>query len=562
MLHIAAPGGNVYRVALQREAEIDKYLAHGRLADVRAEKGVYLIRLQLHGRRLKRLRHDVDNAVHDLARAEHFHKLARALHGGEGVLHVKTLFKAGGRVRAHTQRRGRAAHGGAVEVCAFKQHHRRVADDLAVLAAHHARNAHGLVGVADAQHVRRELALRSVKRAYDLALARGADVYLAVVDTGEVERVHRLAVLQHDIVRDIDDIVYRAHTGVADTLAHPFGAGGDLYVLDHARGVARTERGVLNDDLCKLVYVAAGLGLYHRLMQRQLLAEGDGGLARKADHAQAVGAVGRDLKLDHVVVHADERAYIVAGAAVLVQHEYAVGDAVGELLLLGVQVGKRAYEPRLGVIGDHVALVHVLAAAYRVAHAGACVKLALPLVDAVGLHARHLCRYHAAEDGLAAADVGGDGRRVGVERVVVAKYGGGLYLTVGVVVRGELQLLEGAQHTVGFNAAQLAAGYLHAAGQHGIVQRRGNHVALMHIPRAGAYLHGRLRADVYLRHQHVVGIRVLRDGKDPAHLDVLDALAQILGYLHLRAGDSHRLAEGAVVILIYRKINKLVEPFS
>ena len=239
MLNVAAPRRNVDDVAVKREAEVKQYLLHAVLVDIGAEQGVYLVRLKQNCLFLDGLRHNVDDALDDLAAAEQFYKLAGAVHGAQRTLRVKTLFKAGGRVGTHTEGSSGAAHGGAVEIRALEENQRRVADNLAVLAAHDARNCDGLVGVADAEHGGGQLALGAVKRTDALALARGADVNLVVADAGKVERVHGLAVLKHDVVCDVDDVVYRAHTGVADTLTHPARGRRDLDVLDHARGVAR-----------------------------------------------------------------------------------------------------------------------------------------------------------------------------------------------------------------------------------------------------------------------------------------------------------------------------------
>jgi hypothetical protein len=77
-------------------------------------------------------------------------------------------------------------------------------------------------------------------------------------------------------------------------------------------------------------------GGHHRLVEIELFAEGHGGLAGQTDHAQAVGAVGGNLKVHHMVVAADDGPDVGAGDGVgLVENEDAVVDAVGEFLLLG-----------------------------------------------------------------------------------------------------------------------------------------------------------------------------------------------------------------------------------
>ncbi len=562
MLHIAAPRRDENGVPFKREAEIQKYLSHGGFVYIRAEQRVYLLRLELDGGGCQGSGHNVDHTLHDLARAEHLHQLARTLNGGVGVLDVQPLLKARRRIRAHAERGCSAPDGGAVEIRALEEHHGGVADDLAVLAAHYARHGDGLIGVADAQHARREPALRSVKRADALALAGAAHVYLVIAYACKVERMHRLTVLEHDIVCDIDNIVYRAHAGVADTLAHPLRAGGDLHVFDHSRGVARAEIRLVDEYPGKLVYVSARLRLDDRLMQLQLLAERHRRLARETYHAQTVRAVGSYLKFNDVIVHADERADVVAGLAVLMQHEDAVGDAVGELLLLCVQVGKGADPAACVVIGDHIPDVDILAVAYGLPDAAAAVKLDLPEVYAVLLHIRHLRGDDRAEYLVAGGNVRRDGRLLRVNGMVVAKYGGGLYLAVGVVVRRQPKLPERAEHTVRLHAAQLAARDLRPVGEKGVMKRRGHKIAHMDVPCACADLHRLFSPGVYLCHEHMVGIGVLFYRENAPDPDVSDFAAQILRDLYLRAGNGHRLGKGAVVILINGQLNELVEPFS
>ena len=384
---------------------------------------------------------------------------------------------------------------------------------------------------------------------------------LPALDAGEVEGVHGLAVLEHDIVCDIDDVVDGTHARVADTLAHPGGRRGDLHVAHHAAGVADAE-GILDEDLRELVDVAAGGRFHNRLVQLELFVKGDGGLARKADHAQAVGTVRGDLKLDHVVVQAEQYAHIVAGLAVLVQDEDAVGDAVGKLLLFRVQILGREDAVSRRVVGHQIADVHVLEIIDALDVLIAGIQHGVPEIDSRGgeiLYTRH---DHAAVDGIAGLDVGGNRRLGRINGVIVVQKRGGLDDGAGEIMNGDVQLLEGAEHTGGLHAAELALGDLRAAGQQGVVERRGDKVALMHVPGAGADLDGGLLADVDLRDQHVVGVGVLFKLEDFADLDVFDGLAQVLGHLDLGAGNGHRLGEAAVVVFLQRQVNKLIEPFS
>ena len=74
------------------------------------------------------------------------------------------------------------------------------------------------------------------------------------------------------------------------------------------------------------------------------LVKGHGGLTRQTDHRQAVRAVGRDLKLDHVVVRADDGGDVVAGLhAVLLHDPQAVLDGVGVVMQRQTELLERAH---------------------------------------------------------------------------------------------------------------------------------------------------------------------------------------------------------------------------
>ena len=250
---------------------------------------------------------------------------------------------AAGGLRAHAERGGRAADARTVEVCALKDDHGRVADDLGVGAAHDAGHRDGLFLVTDAQHVRRELTRIAVERLDGLTLARGAHDDLLAADAREVERVHGLAVLEHDVVGNIDDVVDRAHAAVAQALAHPRRGRRDLDVAHHARGVARAERRIVDADADVIVNVLAAAGDLGRV-QFQGLVKCHGGLTSQTDHGQAVRTVRRDLKLDHVVVHTDDGGNVVAGLhAVLLHDPQTVLDGVGVVMQRQAELLERAH---------------------------------------------------------------------------------------------------------------------------------------------------------------------------------------------------------------------------
>ena len=158
-------------------------------------------------------------------------------------------------------------------------------------------------------------------------------------------------------------------------------------------------------------------------------------------------------------------------------------------------------------------------------------------------------------------DVGGDGGLGRVYGVVVPQDGGGFYHGVGEIVGGDVQLLQGAEHAVGLHAPQLALGDLDAAGEQGVVESGRHQVPHVDVPGPGAYLNG-LAADIYLAHQHMVGVGVLGHGDYASHFYVVYIPAQVLGDFHLGAGHGHGLGKAPVIALAEAEVHVFIKPFS
>ena len=543
VLHIGPPGGNMDGVALHCEVQRFQNPDHFLTGNVGAQQAVDLLRLQLHGDGIGVLGDDVHHALHHFAGAQQLHQLAGPLHGFQGVHGVQTLFIAGGSVGAHIQCGGGAVDRGAVEVGGFKEDHGGIAHNLAVGAAHDARYADGPVLIADAEHGGGQLPLIAVQRLNGLALPGGTDDDVAALYAGEVEGVHGLAVFQHHIVGDVHDVVDGADAGVPQPFPHPRGRGLDLHVLHHPGGVPGAEIAVLNVDVHQLRNGAAA-ALHFRGVQLQGTAEGGAGLPCEADNGQAVRPVGGDLKLHHVVVGTDDLGHVVAGLYILVQHEDTVGDAVGELLLLRVEILQRADGIGLGVVGHQIARMEVGAGGVERGGGAADVQRGVVQAVGLGLTFQHLAADHGAEHLVPGLDVGGDGELFGVDCLIIVQQGGGGDDGVGIVMLGgEAQLLQRAQHPVGHHAPELALFNFRAVGEQGLVLGHGHQIAHMDIPCAGDNL-GRLRlSHVDLADPHVVAVRVLFHGQNLAHHHIFQRLVQRRHGFHLGAGEGHGLVK-------------------
>ena len=120
---------------------------------------------------------------------------------------------------------GAASNGHRVEVRGFKQNVSRVLADLGVGAAHDtcdANNARPLAlgRVGDQQILRVELTLLLVQGHQRFASASAAHDDRSSKCT-QIVGVHRLAKVQHDVVRDVDSQGQRAHARSFEALDHP-----------------------------------------------------------------------------------------------------------------------------------------------------------------------------------------------------------------------------------------------------------------------------------------------------------------------------------------------------
>ena len=172
-----------------------------------------------------------------------------------------------------------------------------------ISAAHDARDPARALGVADERHVGAEGALHAVERGHRLALLRAPDDDAAPAHLVEVERVQRLRRGEHHVVRDVDHVRDRPLAGRHQPLLQPQRRGPDLHVLEHARGEAQADLGVgdLDAGVVLRAVVPGGLGVRVGRIGRERRGGGRVQVARHAVDAHRVGAVRRDLDLEHLV---------------------------------------------------------------------------------------------------------------------------------------------------------------------------------------------------------------------------------------------------------------------
>ena len=392
-----------------------------------------------------------------------------------------------------------------------------------------------------------------------LALLGQADYDLAALHITVVKGVHRLAILQHNVVGDVHNVVDGAHTHGTQPLPHPLGGGGDLHVADHPGGIAGAQVGGRSLHIQQLNQIALSAALDLRLVEAQGDTIGSGSLTGQTNDRKAVGAVGGDLKLHHMVVQAHHRLQVVPGFTVLMKDEDTVGDAVGELRLLGVEVLQGADGVGFCVVGHQVALVEV--GAHRVGAGGGAAQVQAGVEGAVRLDGglQHLGAHHWTEHLVPGLDVCGDRGLVLVQRMVVVQQGGRGDGCIGKVPGIQAQLTEAAQHPVRLHTTELALFDLLAARQAGLVQGHRDQVAHMDVPGPGDDLDRLGLSNFDLADPHVVGVGVTFHGQDLSYHYIGDFPAQVVSQFHLRAGQGHGLGK---IFIIGINGNKLAEPFA
>jgi len=105
--------------------------------------------------------------------------------------------------------------------------------------------------------------------------------------------VKGLTELEHDVVRDVDDVVDRPHAGRDEAGLHPCGRGTDAHARQQRCRKARARSVIFDPDVETLRRVPAE-SLYRRFSEDS--AEQGRDLARDAHDAKAIRAVG--LKLE------------------------------------------------------------------------------------------------------------------------------------------------------------------------------------------------------------------------------------------------------------------------
>jgi hypothetical protein len=132
------------------------------------------------------------------------------------------------------------------------------------------------------QQIRRERDLLLVEQHQLFAVAPEAYAY-AALDARKIERVHRLAELEHHVVRDVHDRADAAQAAAGEALGHPARCRGTrVDIADDASAIARARCGSFERDVDTI-----GDGGFYRIRsdRRQHFAGDRRDFARDAENA-------------------------------------------------------------------------------------------------------------------------------------------------------------------------------------------------------------------------------------------------------------------------------------
>ena len=144
-----------------------------------------------------------------------------------------------------------------MECSGFKYYSCGRIGDFAVFSAHNARESYSLVVIGYNEHGGVKCVRNAVEGNELFAVLRASYVDFGAAQTLVVERVHGLTVLEHNIVCDINDVVYRTNAFGAELHSHPQRRRSNLDVLYHPCAVAVTFFGVLYVYREIILYVVA-----------------------------------------------------------------------------------------------------------------------------------------------------------------------------------------------------------------------------------------------------------------------------------------------------------------
>ena len=224
-----------------------------------ADEVVRIFIFEIHGKVLRQARslNVFDVHAHGAA-CQFFNHKGSHFEGVDLQVGVDAALKAEGGIGIKAVAASALAYPRGVEVGAFEQHVFRGFVGARALAAEHAGDTHGGVGIANGEVAVGEFVLYAVEGYEGRAFGHRLHYHLLAFYHIGVEAVERLAVGKHHVVRHVDHVINRPHADGAEFRLQPLGAFLHLAALNRYAAIARTGFGVFYNDVDVEVVVVGG----------------------------------------------------------------------------------------------------------------------------------------------------------------------------------------------------------------------------------------------------------------------------------------------------------------
>ena len=243
---------------------------------------------------------------------------------------VHATLKASAGLAAQAKSTGGTADRRTVEGSSLEDDILRCVGNLGQEAAHNAAQTGSLLRIANRNHSRGQLTLLAVEGNKLFALFSTAHDERMAGNLISIISMHRLAQLQHNIVRYVDYVADGAHAAGTQTTLHPFGRRSNFDILQHAgsKTAAQLRRSNLYVHIIACLALSSLLNVHSRHFQRTAGDSAD--FTSQTDNAEAVSTVAGQVDINNGVIQTKHRLHINANRRIRRQNE----DA---LALLGQQ---------------------------------------------------------------------------------------------------------------------------------------------------------------------------------------------------------------------------------
>ena len=245
---------------------------------------------------------DVDHPAQSQPAAPLPEQGGRPILGQGRARRIRPAFEPRRRLRPDPHLPRGAADRAGVPVGRLEEHGGRGLTDLRVCAADDPGHADRMLGVRDHQRLAVQRAGDAIEGHQRLTRRGPADDEPVGGDPVVIKRVHRLPEFEHDIVRDVDDVVDRPDARGLQPPLDLVGGRPDAHALDHPGREPGAALRIRDLDRHARRRGGGTRGLRARGPKPPIQQQRD--LARHAEDAHAVGTVGGQFDIeDRVVAH-------------------------------------------------------------------------------------------------------------------------------------------------------------------------------------------------------------------------------------------------------------------